>query len=545
MTESKMEDEHKNRRRLMIAAPLLFSLIALAAYRPYLSAPFLHDDLHTIRDNPALTASAGPVYFFQHPESASAFPSTMVRPLLTWTYALNYQLFGPRPFSFHLVNLGLHVLNACLVVLVTRETRTLKTAALPAGLLFLLLPINSILIGYASCRSTLLSATFYLGALLVFVRAFQRPVPAGRLNHSLSLAGIVLLFMAGLFVKSVAATLPAAVLAWAFCFRRGPENDRAQARARLRWTMTASLGLFAALGLYFVYRHLHQAPSFFPAARPWPVWQYLAAQPLVFFTYLKLIALPVGFSLEHETWMPAEARSLFHPAFIFPVLGLALMSGLALFRSRRAPELSFAALFSIIYLLPTASVIPLVMVVNENRPYLSALLWVWVLALAYQRAAEKRPAGSGVCLSLILVLFASLLVLRAGSYQSEEAIWRDAVKKAPGTARSHINLGLALKSYGRHDLAELRFKKALELEPCNAPALNNLANLHDLGRDRGRAEAYYRRALDCDPNSIAALVNLADLLAGGGRHQEARQLLERARALQPHHPELIKRLPPK
>ena len=81
-------------RGITIAAFALALLLGTMAVAPYLDAPFIFDDIHTIRDNHHLRNHHSPLYFFSHPESASRMPSTLVRPLLTWTYAIDFHRAG-------------------------------------------------------------------------------------------------------------------------------------------------------------------------------------------------------------------------------------------------------------------------------------------------------------------------------------------------------------------------------------------------------------------------------------------------------------------
>ena len=54
------------------------------------------------------------------------------------------------------------------------------------------------------------------------------------------------------------------------------------------------------------------------------------------------------------------------------------------------------------------------------------------------------------------------------------SIWEDTVAKAPGNARAHNNLGVALADRGRIDEAIAQYQKALEIKPDYAEAHNNL-----------------------------------------------------------------------
>ncbi|HUT52439.1 MAG TPA: tetratricopeptide repeat protein [bacterium] len=534
------------RTRGLPAALIIYPLLAAAVFLPFMGAPFIFDDIHTIRDNPYLREHLSPAYFFSHPEAASAIPANMIRPVLTWTYAVDHHWAGPDPRAFRAVNLALHILNAWLLFGLMRMSRRLKGLAFAGGLIFLIHPLASAQIGCVSNRSVLLSSTFYLAALLSFAAGLKAE-RRGRMGHWLKaalIAGMAALYAAGLFTKEAAATLPAAVILWGLAFGGGGAG-RGEAGARRSgagFTVVTAAALLALFGAYLWYRRHFSAAVLFPAARPWEVWQYGAAQVRGFWTYARLMCFPVNLSIEHEAWVPAAAGELLSAGFILSLVGLAALAGALVISLRRAPELGFAGLFSLLYLSPTSSVIPLTAVVNENRPYLSMVLFLWPLLLLLEAAGKRRPKISRALYLAVLVCFAAGTHQRGAAFAGEVRAWRDAVEKAPGLSQPHVNLGTSYLAYGRSDEAEHSLMWALRIDPCSAPALTDLGNI---GYGRGAwqdAEQYYQRALDCDPGSALAMLNLADLLMETGREAEAAPLLTRALALYPTHAEILGRL---
>jgi len=302
-------------------------IVGAVAYMELKGAPFVFDDLHTIRDNPNIQAHLSPIYFFKNPQSASLIPSTLVRPLLTWTYAADFHRAGADPDAFRLVNFLLHLINSILIAAITRATRFRRLAPL-AGAIFFLHPLSSIQIGYVSCRSTLLSGFFYLAALAIFSRLVQagNDGEERRTRTFIAIVSISALFGLGLLCKASASTLPAALVLWGIAFSvkggRGPEVMKRHHRL----TLAAAAATFAVLIAYFAYRHLSAAPSFFPPARPWPVWSYLASQATVFWTYTRLVLFPVQLSIEHDAWRPQTAADLLHPCFVVSCLAIALVT---------------------------------------------------------------------------------------------------------------------------------------------------------------------------------------------------------------------------
>ncbi len=110
--------------------------------------------------------------------------------------------------------------------------------------------------------------------------------------------------------------------------------------------------------------------------------------------------------------------------------------------------------------------------------------------------------------------------------RTEEAAvsFQQALVANPGSVGGNIGLGrirLATDPVG----AEGLFLEALQREPRNAVAFNDLGIARDLQGRHAQAQAAYRQALGVAPDMTAAQVNLALSLAMSGQSKDAVQLL--------------------
>jgi tetratricopeptide (TPR) repeat protein len=88
-------------------------------------------------------------------------------------------------------------------------------------------------------------------------------------------------------------------------------------------------------------------------------------------------------------------------------------------------------------------------------------------------------------------------------------------------AVTETNLGVALQADRRYDDAIARYRRALELRPDYAPAMNNLATAYRAAGRLDDAVAEYRRALEAQPDFPDAQYNLANALLDKGAADEA------------------------
>lgn len=116
-----------------------------------------------------------------------------------------------------------------------------------------------------------------------------------------------------------------------------------------------------------------------------------------------------------------------------------------------------------------------------------------------------------------------------GALKSSEAL----EKRMPDSAIPYNLTGLAWFAKGDYDLAEQRFRKALEVDPDFFTARMNLARLYIArGNDKG-AERQYREVLKKTDNNLGAMLGLAALARKKGDQAGALEWLKKAREANP------------
>ena len=148
---------------------------------PFLNSlenPFIWDDSNAIADNPTIR-SIWPLWM---PLQPPAETPVSTRPLLNLSFALNYSLHGLDVRGYHLVNLGLHLLTACLLFAVVHRALTADTSntrshlhttltALLATLVWAVHPMVSEVVNYTTQRSDALGGLFLVATLFAAQRA--------------------------------------------------------------------------------------------------------------------------------------------------------------------------------------------------------------------------------------------------------------------------------------------------------------------------------------------------------------------------------------
>lgn len=551
--------------RLVWLVRVLVGLAAGLTFSNTLDNGFQLDDIAGLVENPWIRDLGNVPRFFVDPRTLTSLKANAdYRPLLQVTYALNHAISGYQPWSWHLVNLSLHLAVALSVLTLGRtllgtgrvvpcaglDEAAGDRAAAAAALLFAVHPLATGPVNYLWARSSLLVAALVLPATAGYVRAAARGARPDQLVCPF------LLFVLALLAKAEAVSFFGVALLSELVLAR----DRSRSRGRLApfaLALSAYLSLRAVLVPDWVAAARH-------AADVTPL-DYLLTQLRVWWLYVAHLFWP--FLLAPDDTSFPVSRSLAEPLVVAAALGwLGVLAGLAR-SAARAPALAFCGLTFFAHLAPHSSLAPLSEMYNQHRPYLPATGLVLLLAAGSSAALRAWPRGF---LAGVVLLACGLSVLshqRNAIWRDDLSLWRAAVAEAPRAARPHINLGVALLTRGHFDEAERYLRRAVRLAPTNPSAHTNLANALDARDDRVGALAacdeavrvapcaplpYYCRAAfraswgDCagalpdlrealrhDDRHAAALELSVTCLVKLGRHPEARAVLAIGLALDP------------
>jgi Flp pilus assembly protein TadD len=444
-------------------------------------------------------------------------------------YALNVALGRPgwHADGFFRVNVGLHGVNACLVLLLVSsllrqahgpQSSTLGVALVVAAL-FAVHPLQVSGVGYIVQRRGLISVLFYLLALLSHLGLRGAGSAAGRVGYAAALAASAYLAAKA---KTMGLTLPFAVLAQEACLRA---PDRRAILRMLRWLVPAAvltfIGLLAFLhvqGLFDFrrFRILSVGPTGL-----WGLWPHILTQARVLLHFWKLLLLPLPAWLSIDHPFELSRHLMEHGALWAMILHGAIMGTGILAAVRRLPLAGFGILLFYIAVIPWVFV-PQTELLVEYKTYLCAVgagcLVADLLHHLRSRVAFHVPA---IAAAAVAGWFFTITLERSRLYADPVLLWGDVCKKSPGHVRARVSLADALANAGRYDEAVQAYRDAFRLEPYNSYMHFMLANtLRDAGRLE-EAVAAYRESRRIAPGDLHVYTNLGDVLSRLGRHQEA------------------------
>ncbi|HXN30115.1 MAG TPA: tetratricopeptide repeat protein [Candidatus Acidoferrales bacterium] len=414
-------------------------------------------------------------------------------PLLHSAFWLEHRMWGDAVAGYHLTNVALHTLSACLIVMI------MKRLALPgawfAGFVFALHPVQVESVAWISEQKSTLSGVFYLASLLTYLH-----FDSDRRKSKYLLATV--LFVLALLSKTVTATLPAVLLV-IFWWRRGRLEWRRDVQPLLPWF---ALGISAGLVTSWVERTLVGArgADFLLT----PVQRVLIAGRAICFYAGKLL-WPTNLMFFYPHWKIDPGVWW---QWLFPAGLLALGTGLVFAARRyRGPLASFLIFSGTLFpVLGFLNVYPFrYSYVADHFQYLASLGIIVpvtsLLAGTIERISLRRAVTIACCFMLILVL--GILTWRQSRmYRDVETLYRESLARNPGSWLAHYNLGVLFAEMpGRLADAIAEYQAALQIKPDYAEAHVNLGD--SLSQIPGRlpdAIAEYQAALQINPDYAEA-----------------------------------------
>jgi tetratricopeptide (TPR) repeat protein len=502
---------------LAVLGGALIAVAVLAAYHGTFSAPFVFDAASIMANNPTIR-HLGSAFFPPHDGS-----TVDGRPLVNLSLALNYAISGPRVWSYHALNLGIHVLAAWLLYGIVRRTvpggpARAGAAAFAIALLWAVHPLQTESVTYIAQRAETLAGLCYLLTLYGFIRGAREGRPSW-------LGLSFLACLVGTTAKEVIVSAPVLVLLYDRTFVAGTFRAAWERRRRYYLALAATWILLAALVLGSAGRH---GTAGFAAGIPWL--DYLKIQAYAVPHYLRLALWPSPLVFDYG---PLQGPGRWFLAAIPIVLLLGgTVAGIGA-RGLEGRAAGFLGAWFFALLAPTALIPVATQTIAEHRMYLPLAAVIAAVVLAISRALA-RPAVLAIAAAFVALGLATATAARNEAYGSELTLWSDTVAKRPANDRAHNNLGNALFAAGRIPEALEQYEQALRLRPQdNAEVQYNLGVV--LAR-QGRwpeAIAHATEAVRLAPENPDAQASLGTALANSGRMGEALGQFQVAARLNP------------
>ena len=528
--DNKQRTKHKLQSTILLLIGVL--LLTILVYSNSFSCGWHLDDTHAILE-----------FDYQNATPESVFKFSPQRSLGFFTFWLNYKISNYEIFSWHFINLLIHLFNVVLVyflsLLVFQPPKNVdcsrhffgieKITALIIAAIFAVHPLQAHAVTYIVQRIELLGTTF---VLLSFISMLKVYFSKTFLQKVLWIIIALLIMICGALTKETIAAAP--VLCCLFLLLTQLRSKKAVFLAIL---IFGGFGVAAVIAGLIGFKALTFSPlniSFAPFKVLWkdalmtPA-EYYPTQAVVLLKFLRMCIFPAGQCVEHFVKPVGIGFAFF--AAIFVQLLIILF---ALFNVRRRPMILFGILWFYVFILPS-SIMP--NGVFEHRLYgpLIGILIAIAIPVSWEihslPARRRKPTASiSVCLALcIIISFSFLTHVRNKVWKSELTLWSEAVNKYPENWRANANYGFALLNNDRLQDAGKYLEKSFQQKSNVYLVANNLGLFYFYTGQMKKSAETFNYALKLKPKNRMLMGNLGAVYLSMDEIENGTNLLEKAR----------------
>jgi tetratricopeptide (TPR) repeat protein len=482
--------------------------ITFVAFIPVLGAGFVSwDDGEYVLQNTALK-NADLKAVLTTPMQGNIHPLTML------SLFINYLISGENAWSYHLLNLLVHLVNCFLVfrlALLLSKGNTI--ISFTTAILFGIHPVHVESVAWVSERKDVLYGMFFIAGLITYTKYADAN---SRKHYWLS----IIFFVLSLLSKPSAVIFPLALL----CI------DLLRNRKLNAKLLTEKIPFFAlSLGMGVItFLAQRQAGSF--GKIPIPVSNKFLYGFYGIMMYIVKFIAPVNLAV----FYPFPPMNAAWPVeyYIGPIFFVAL--GFAFFYTlKRNRVIAFGILFYLVNLLLVLQFLPVGSAVIAQRyayiPYIGLFFIVgWVI----DRLTKSDTAQAWRIVFPITLILSVLTWVQASTWYSSATLWDQAIKTQP-SAKAYAVRAMLLRQEKNYDLAIEYFNRAIHYDTHDWELYSNRGNVYFDLKKPELAIADYRQALSMKPNFPEALDNMGAQFAILGHYDSALIYADRAIAIKP------------
>lgn len=511
----------------------VIAAFALIAYSNSFTVPFILDDFGSISNNYAI---------HQLFDFAALWKFYANRIVLYFSLSLNYAIHDNAVAGYHITNLLIHILNGILLYMILKKLLALPYfigkllsqygTSIPviAAILFVIHPMQVNAVTYIVQRTASLAATFYMLAILFFIKY--------RVQDKLYQLLLTFLFIViAMFTKENTITIPFMLLLIEFMFFLKDGKTTWYKRILIFLPLLAAVPIIPGTNLLLKGYSQSDPNVSFKASTSMDRFQYFFTELNVIILYIKLMFIPDKQNFDYSNDFPMSQTIWDNYSYVSFII-LSLIGLFSLYTMKRNRLVSFGILWFFTGLAVESSFISIKDVYFEHRLYFPTAGFIMFLIgiIMYEKKRKlsephllQKPVLFLLVVSLILIpIYTGLTIRRNYIYSDSIRLWSDVVSSAPGSDRAHSVLATGyLNAYDEKkmnteylDLAEQEFKKAIDLYYYNSTAHSNLSKVYLLKGEYQKSIDEAERTLNITKSEYAQF-NLGSAYKKLGKTQKA------------------------
>lgn len=459
-------------------------------YSPSLRNDFIWDDTHLIVNDPTIRSFKNTGRIFQTYLFPEVGGSNFYRPLQTFSFMVDYAVWGLNPFGYHLTNLIFHMLSVLLIYFLVSRIFGDPNIGFLASLMFAVHPVNTEAVTYIAGRADPLGTFFFLAAFLMYIRYRDNE------KNWASFVFSIVLFSMALLTKEAMVVFPLTLILYdALILNQHYINFK---------TARNYLPYLAVLIAYAVFRlFIKGMPLGFLGQVPFHIYIFTISKVIV--SYFGILLFPLTLHMERiQVFEPYIGQ----PQVIISLVAMVLIIIASVIAYKRSKKIFFCISFFFLALMPMLNVSFLNAVMAEHWLYIPSIGFYALVSFGIIKTVDLKKSfigqpAKGKSIIIILILFLGFFMVRTTlrniEWGNEIQFFKDMIRHSPYSARGHVNMGGIYIANDNLKLAREELETAIKINPMDPFSYHALGAVDYLEGKKKDAMKRWRQTLDIAP----------------------------------------------
>lgn len=529
----------------------ILSAITIFSYIFSLNNKFVWDDEQFIYNNSYIKNFAVTKIFTENTIAGAGENSTYYRPLTTFSFAVDHEIWGLNPLGFHLNNTLLHLGAGILLFFYLRTLKFSKLTSLTIASIFLTHPLQTEAVVYANSRGDSMYAFFAMSSLLSFALLLTKKYPKIEIydlkivfNKKVLFFITLLSYLLAILGKEIGiATL--GLIGLTFLFIKLHKNKNLSTKIifkNILGIITVAFSTLIAIG-YLIFRNkilniaTTQNNYFADSLYGESIYVRLHTFTQAIWTYFSLIFFPYPLHMERNLKILEQPISIWLLATVVLIVILVFTS-IKEYKKHKSFYVAFGSLWFIGMLVPVSGIIPINGLIYEHWLYLPIIGFLIVLyGLKITFIPKKYQANIYLIIKAMLpfiILILITLTIRQNYIWGTPIRFYNHTLKFSKTARLHNNLAMAYADNKEFNKAIIEYNKAIDINDYYPQTHHNLANTYlSIGEIEDAKKEFYT-AIRINSNFMPAYFPLIKILSQEKDYKNITPLIDKLLKMSPN-----------
>lgn len=168
------------KRAIILWPYAVLALVSVIVYLPTFSGEFILDDNILIKNNPYVNELHSLASYLSQEDGIvdqrdlGVYHTGYYRPLINFTYWIDYKIWGMKPYGFRTTNLVLHIITIFIIFRLIKHLLKNQAAALTSCILFAIHPVNTETVCIVVSRNNILAALFGILSFYFYIIRWEK-----------------------------------------------------------------------------------------------------------------------------------------------------------------------------------------------------------------------------------------------------------------------------------------------------------------------------------------------------------------------------------